>query len=261
MGNKNRHWIFDPIKRERILLMAGIEFKLRYYENKLGLIWALIKPALNVAVYYTVFQVIMGQEIENFALFLFLGLLIWQYFSEGTSGLIRVLQTKKYLYDHTSMAKSEIYFSAIIANTIGLGINLLVYLIFALIVQVLPGWTVVFFPLVLLNLILLTSAVALILSNVFLLFKDIQQVWGIVLMAGFFLSPIFYSPDRFASSIPLMSYLNPMSGIIVNARNTVMYNQLPDWGMLGFDFLYAALLFMLGVFMLKKYSPKASELL
>jgi ABC-2 type transport system permease protein len=92
-------WIKWSNKLERIWLLAKIEFKLRYYENRLGLLWALIKPLMDIAIYYTVFQIILKQRVPAFASFLFIGLIIWNFFIESTSGTIQILNTKKYLYE------------------------------------------------------------------------------------------------------------------------------------------------------------------
>src|ERR1041385_1062507 len=104
-------WFRRTNKTERLWLLAKIEFKLRYYENKLGLLWALIKPLMDIAIYYVVFQIIMKQGIPAFASYLFIGLIIWNFFLESTTGTIQILNTKKYLYEYSNMNKIEIYVS------------------------------------------------------------------------------------------------------------------------------------------------------
>ena len=73
-------WLNRSNKMERLWLLAKIEFKLRYYENKLGLLWALIKPLLDIAIYYVVFQIILKQNIPAFASYLFIGFILWVFF-------------------------------------------------------------------------------------------------------------------------------------------------------------------------------------
>src|SRR4029079_11277900 len=95
-------WFKRSNKVERIWLLAKIEFKLRYYENKLGLLWALIKPISDIFIYYIAFQKILKQGIPNFVSFLFIGLILWNFFVESTSGTVQILSTKKYLYEYTN---------------------------------------------------------------------------------------------------------------------------------------------------------------
>ena len=258
---KNKLLTIRSNRTERIWMMAKIEIKLRYYENKLGLMWALIKPVSQIVMYYLVFQVLMNQQVENYVIYLFVGLLLWQFFTEATSGTVKILQTKKYLYEYTNMKKIEIYLASMISSAIGLGFNLLIFMAGAAISGIYPTYHYIFFPIIFINIFILSFGVSLILSNLFLLFKDIMQIWGIVVGFGFFLSPILYRGELFSSKLPLLDYLNPIAGIINNSRNILMFSMQPDWSMILFDLLYAALIFLLGWFLLGKYSAKASELL
>lgn len=246
---------------ERMWMLAKIEFKLRYYENKLGLLWALIKPASQILMYYLVFQVILGQRVPNYAIYLWSGLLVWQFFTESSTGMIKILQTKKYLYTHTNMNKLEIYLSHMMSISISLVINIGIFVIGSLISGIYPSYHYIFFVPVFINLFLLSLGVALLLSSLFLLFKDISQVWGIIVGFLFFLSPILYRGKLFEEKMPILNYANPMAGIIDNARAVMLYEQQPDWAMIGFDFVYASLIMLLGLWMLKRLGPRASELL
>src|SRR3990167_2678496 len=111
-----KDWVSRSNKSERLWLLAKIEFKLRYYENKLGLLWALIKPLMDITIYYVVFQTLMRQNIPAYASYLFIGLIFGNFFVESTTGTIQILQTKKYLYEYSNMNKMEIYVSTLLAN-------------------------------------------------------------------------------------------------------------------------------------------------
>ena len=123
-------WFGRSNKVERIWLLAKIEFKLRYYENKLGLLWALLKPILDICIYYVVFKIIMKSDVPAFASYLFIGLILWNFFVESTTGSIQILNTKKYLYEYSNMNKLEIYISQLMSNSIGLFFNFIMFLIF-----------------------------------------------------------------------------------------------------------------------------------
>ena len=114
---------------ERIWLLAKIEFKLRYNENKLGLLWALIKPLFQLTIYYVAFKIIMRNNLPNFAIYLFGGLIIFQFFLESTIGLIKILKTKKYLYEYSNMSKIEIYLASLISISLGFLFNTFVYIL------------------------------------------------------------------------------------------------------------------------------------
>lgn len=261
ISNKINSWFIETNRAERIWLMAKIEFKLKFYENKLGLAWAIIKPISQIIMYYVVFQVLMNQGVDNYVIYLFAGLLLWQFFTEVTSGTVKILKTKKYLYEYTNMAKMEIYLASIISSVIGLIFNLVIFIIGAIISGIYPTYHYIYFILIFINLFVLSFGVSLILSNLFLLFKDIEPIWGIVVGFGFFLSPILYRGDLFSEKLPVLDYLNPIAGVINNARNILMFQQPPDWSMLLYDMTYATALFLIGLHLLNKYSARASEYL
>src|SRR6185503_6692777 len=123
-------WLKRSNKVERLWLLAKIEFKLRYYENKLGLFWALLKPILDIIIYYIVFQIVIKQNIPAFASYLFIGLILWNFFVESTTGTIQILNTKKYLYEYSNMNKLEIYVSTLLSNSIGFFFNFVMFLLF-----------------------------------------------------------------------------------------------------------------------------------
>ncbi|WP_207435233.1 ABC transporter permease [Sabulibacter ruber] len=249
-------------KLERLWLMAKIEFKLRYYENNLGLLWALLKPLMDVAIYYMVFKVILKSDIPAFASFLFIGLILWNFFIESTSGTIQILQTKKYLYEYSNMNKLEIYLSTLMSNTIGFFFNLIMFIIFLNFIEsdmmglsLLNFWIVPLF----LNLFILSLAMSLILSCIYVVAKDITQIWQVFTSGLFFLSPIFYKLSLFKQALPSFEYANPIAGIIINARRVMMENNLPDLELLVFDFGYAIFLLFVGFILLNKLGAKAAE--
>ncbi len=257
-----KDWGLRSNKLERLWLLAKIEFKLRYYENKLGLFWALLKPVMDMCVYYIAFKIILKSAIPHFASYLFIGLILWNFFTESTSGTVQILNTKKYLYEYSNMNKLEIYVSTLIANSIGFFFNLIMFTVLYNFLEadknsisVLNLWIIVLFA----NLYLLSLGVSLILSNLYILAKDISQIWLVFTSFLFFLSPIFYDVKTFNSSLPHFEYANPIAGIIINARNVMMFDKAPDYNLLAFDFGYAVLFLLLGVILLNKLGSLAAE--
>ncbi|MFL5745333.1 MAG: ABC transporter permease [Niastella sp.] len=255
-------WSKSGNKLERIYLLAKIEFKLRYYENRLGLLWAFIKPLMDLSIYYVVFKTILKQDVPNFASFLFIGLIFFNFFLESTTGTIQILKTKKYLYEYSNMDKLDIYISTILSNTIGLLFNLVIFLVFYLFIErggnhltfkflyVIPMFLTVF---------ILSLGFSLILSNIYVVAKDIHQIWTVFTNFFFFVSPIFYRLSTFRENVPGADYINPIAGIIINVRKAVIYDENPEWKLLWFDFGYATIILLLGLYLLNKLGSKASE--
>jgi ABC-2 type transport system permease protein len=257
-----KDWLGRSNKLERLWLLAKIEFKLRYYENKLGLFWALLKPVMDICIYYVVFKIILNSEVPAFASYLFIGLITWIFFVESTSGTIQILSTKKYLYEYSNMNKLEIYISTLMSNAIGFFFNFVMFLIFYNFIEkesigfsVYNSWMILLF----LNLFVLSLGVSLILSNIYIIAKDISQIWGVVTTFLFFLSPIFYNLKTFREALPSFDYANPIAGIIINARHVMMGARPPDFELLVWDLGYAVFLLLLGLVTLNKLGSKAAE--
>lgn len=254
-------WFKGTNKLERFWLLAKIEFKLRYYENKLGLVWALVKPISDIIIFYIAFEVIMQQGTPNFVSFLFIGIVLWNFFVESTSGTIALLQTKKYLYEYTNMNKIEIYISVIGSNLIGLFFNLFMFLIYFLIFGNGAYLSIhaIFLLAIIINLVILSLGVSLIISSLFIIAHDIVQIWTIVISLGFWISPILFKLQDFRAHLPGLDYINPMAGIIINARDVILYHQFPEWGLFFWSFGYSIFFLLLGIYTLNKLGSKAAE--
>ncbi|MEP6746302.1 MAG: ABC transporter permease [Bacteroidota bacterium] len=262
LGKMLKDWTISTNKLERLWLLAKIEFKLRYYENKLGLLWALLKPLMDMCIYYVAFKVILGSDVPAFASYLFIGLVMWNFFVESTSGTIQLLNTKKYLYEYSNMNKLEIYVSTLFANSIGFLFNLIIFIVFYNVFEAGAGgfslqnfWIIILF----INLFLLSLGISLILSNIYIIAKDINQIWMVITSFLFFLSPIFYKLSTFEKKLPGFEYGNPLAGIIINARRVMMEHSRPHFRLLAFDFAYACIILFIGLLLLNKLGAKAAE--
>jgi len=255
-------WIGRSNKVERLWLLAKIEFKLRYYENKLGLLWALIKPLMDIFIYYVVFQIVLKQNIPAFASYLFIGIILWNFFVESTTGTIQILHSKKYLYEYSNMNKLEIYVSTLLSNSIGFFFNFVMFLIFySFLEKQSTGLSIqnLWMPAIFLNLFILSLGMSLILSTIYIVAKDISQIWIVITSFLFFLSPIFYKLSTFKEALPSFDYGNPIAGIIINARRVMMEHLPPDFQLMGFDYAYAVFLLLMGLIFLNRLGSKAAE--
>ena len=247
---------------ERLWLLAKIEFKLRYYENKLGLFWAILKPLSDIFIFYVAFELVLKQGIPNFVSFLFIALILWNFFVESTTGTIQLLHTKKYLYEYTNMNKIEIYLSTILANCIGFFFNLSLFVLYFQFIDTGTlglGTEALYIIPIFLNLVVFALAFSLILSNIYILAKDISQIWMVITGIGFWLSPILFKLDVFRKSLPGLEFINPISGIIINARNVILYQKEPDWELFAFGWGYSLFLLLAGLILLNKLGSKAAE--
>jgi ABC-type polysaccharide/polyol phosphate export permease len=101
--------------------------------------------------------------------------------------------------------------------------------------------------------------IGLIIGTLSIFLKDIQHLWDMLLLLGFWLTPILYDKTLIEENLPWLLYLNPVSGIIINIREVLLYARMPDFQMFGFTIIYAIVVFIIGYFAFNKYSHKIAE--
>jgi len=247
---------------ERIWKLAQVEFKKRYYNDRLGLFWALLNPIFHVLIYYTIFTLIFKRAIEgidNYALFLFSGIIFWQAFVECSKKGMVLLQKKKYLIENVRVAKVDLFYSSILSTLMGFLFNLGAYLIIALIMGVNFSWLLLTLPIIVINVFLIAGGLSMILSVIYIYFRDIQHLLDIVFLFGFWSSGIFFKGDVFREVFPPFIYINPFVGVIINVRNVLVYNNSLDWHIMAINLVFGVILFLIGKYLMEKYSYRAFE--
>lgn len=246
---------------ERIWILAKTDFIERYYGTKLGVFWALLNPFFQLVVYYVAFTILFSVQIPNFALYLFSGLILMMFFSESTSKGLSLLSKHKPILQNIIIKKTDLYLSAIVSTFMGFLFNFLTYLVFSLFFDVQYTWYFLYIPLILLNVGILILGIQLILGIIHVYFRDINHLWDMALLVLFWGSPVFYSKDIIMEKIPILLYLNPLAGILINLRETLLFGNPPIYNFFVLDFVVAIVLLVLALFVFKKYSTKAIEIL
>jgi ABC-type polysaccharide/polyol phosphate export permease len=247
---------------ERIWLLAKSEFKKRYYGSFLGVVWAFVNPLVQLFIYYYIFTVVFKSRTENFTLFLFLGILLWTLFVEGSTKGLTLIKSKRYLLENIQINRLDIYYASLLSTFMGFLFNFTVYLLISLFFDTSPSWEILLVPLLLFNLLLFVLGVQILLSVIHVFLNDILHVWKLSTMVLFWLSGIIFQIDPGATwKTLILSYLTPMFGIIANARAALIYGEGFDWGLFVYDYAYAGLLLMIALLVQRKYFGRALELL
>lgn len=260
--------LFKPIleripennKLERIWLLAKIDFKKRYYGTSLGVVWALINPLFQLLIYYFVFTQFFKTEIQDFPLYIFLGLILWMFFAESTKKGLFTIHLSRHLLENIRINKFDIFTSGIISNLFGLLFNLAIYLLACLFFNVKLSIYILYFPLIILNLVILVYGINLILSIIYIYLRDFNHFWDIFIIAAFWINPIIYSPNVLYEN-GFILYLNPIAGILINAQNSILYGHPIDLSLFLWNYLYAFVVFGIGLIVFKIYSKKVIEIL
>jgi len=246
---------------ELIWLLAKMEFSKRYYDSVLGLFWALINPLMRVAVYYVAFTYFVdaGGDIENFGLYLFSGLILLMFFSEGTSKAMKLLKSKRHLSENAQFERMDLFVASSIGSLLGFFFSCGAFVVFSFVIGAGFPSTVVYFPILAINMYFIVLGFSLIVAIIHVFFKDIDQLWAIINLVLFWTSPIFFRGDKIAEVLPFLPYVNPFFGIMKNVRAVVIHGTMPDFFFLAYSYIYAFVVMFIGVKLFRKYSHKALE--
>ena len=261
--------------QNRILLKELIktDFKLRYQGSVIGYLWSILKPLMLFAIMYVVFIhfLRLGGDVPHFPVALLLGNVIWSFFSESTNmGMVSVVNRGD-LLRKLNFSKEIIVLSSVFGAVINFSINLVVVLIFSFFNGVQFTWTVLIALPLFIELFLLATGVAFILSTFFVRFRDLSQIWEVFMQAGMYATPIIYSISFVMDKSELAAkliMLNPMAQIIQDMRYFVIDKaNLPVWqvihhkGVILIPYLIPILVFIVGVSVFRKQSKKFAEIL
>lgn len=200
-------------------------FKVRYQGSVLGYFWSLLKPLLMFAILYIVFTKVfkVGDGIDHYPVYLLLGIVLWNFFTEATiTGLSSIVDSGE-LIRKISIPRYLMVMATTSSAFINLLLSLLVVFIFALFNGVTIGWAVIFLIPLILQLVVFSFGLSLLLSAIFVKFRDINYIWELVLQAGFYLTPIIYPLQR-VTDVTFQKFLllNPIAQIIQDARQILI---------------------------------------
>ena len=243
-------------RKSLIWSFAVTDLKLRYRNSVLGFLWSVLEPLFMLTVLYVIFSYVLRSNVENFALFLLLGIILWNTFSRGTSGSSNSMLGRGGLILTIYFPRIILPISSTITSFLMLFFEFLVFAGFLIAFQFLPAWTVVFLPLSLIPLFLITMGMGFFLSVLNVMYRDVGYIWAVILQAGFFLTPIIYRLDIFPESIQNILLINPMAHVVIWAQDAVLFNKMPVIESLSYTFGISISIFLIGYFVFRKFDGR-----
>ena len=245
--------------RELIAQMTRREVVGRYKGSVMGLLWSFLNPLFMLVVYTFVFSVVFkarwsggGESQTQFAVILFAGMTVHALFAEVLNrapGIIlgNVNYVKKVVFPLEILA--VISLGAALFHAL---VSLIVLLVAFAMLNGFIQWTAIFAPLVLLPLIFLSLGFGWILSSLGVFVRDIGQLIGVFTTALLFLSPVFFPVSALPESFQPWLNLNPLTFIIEQTRDVLIWGRMPDWEGLTLYLIGAGIFAWLGYFWFQK---------
>lgn len=252
-----------PVIKYRSLItsIAISDLRLRYRNSFLGFIWSFLEPLLMLGVLYAVFTNLLGAGIKNYPLYLLLGLIMWNMYSRSTLMGLSALLSRSGIVSKIYIPREILSIASSITSSIMMLFELGAFALFMVFFQFVPPITILYLPLIFGILFILSVGVSLPLAVANIYFRDLQYIWGVILQAGFFLSPIVFTLDVYPKELSGLLYLNPITGLIDMAHEVTLYGVTPAFD----DFLYPLVMSLIvlatGYAIFRKYESKAIELL
>ncbi|MBI2052734.1 MAG: ABC transporter permease [Candidatus Ryanbacteria bacterium] len=249
-----RYHYFHLIKE-----IALSDFKLRYHGSWLGVLWSFLKPLLMFGVLFLVFSVFIRFDTEHYALYLLLGIILWNFFAEATTLSLNGLDQKAPLIKKIAFPRTIIIVSSTLTALLSFLFNIIVFALFFTFSGLSPSRTILLVPVFVVELYFIALGASFLISALYAKFRDIRHIWEILLQLGFWLTPIIYPiglvPQAFSWSI----YLNPLTRVIQYSREAILQSRVSNLDGMAALFLMTVTVFFAGYFVFKKRSPYFAE--
>ncbi|MDY6875399.1 MAG: ABC transporter permease [Chloroflexota bacterium] len=248
------------------------DLKIRYKSSTLGIVWSWLNPLLMMIVYTILFTIILRRDddIPYYHIFLLCGLLSWNFFNDSVFQATGSIVSNGHLIKKVYFPREVLPISSVLSNLVNFLIALPVFFILALFSGSPLTWWVLLLPITILIQVIFTIGLTLLLTTLNVFFRDTQIVLGVIMLACFFLTPVFYQIQDVPQQVTVLNVitfdaqlwlrrLNPMASIIASYRDLLYYGA-PT----GLDFLLrtaiTALLVLIGGYLVfLRYSPRFGE--
>jgi ABC-2 type transport system permease protein len=253
------------------LTLAYTDWKLRFFGSVLGYVWSLLRPLMLFGILYFVFSLIVriGDRVEHYPLVLLVGIVLFSYFGEVTSDCVQCVVDREQLVRKVTFPRMVVPLSVALSGSFSLVLNLVAVAVFVGASGVDPRLTWLLLPIPLLLLVALAAGVGMLVSALYVPFRDVRPIWDVVLQGLFYATPIFF-PIQFVIGqghvLTKLVLLNPLAVIIVDSRHYLLGPEAPSaataagsdlWLVLPAAVLVAAV--AVGFWVFNRLAPRVAE--
>jgi ABC-2 type transport system permease protein len=246
--------------------LALSDWKLRFYGSVLGLAWTLVRPFALFGVIYFVFTEIAGldKSVHHYGVYILFGLVLFAFFTETTSNSVQALVSRESLLRKMQFNPIVIPLAISITALLNLGMTLIAVFIFAIGSGVYPsvGWLEL--PVVILLLFLFATGVGMLLSVLYVRYRDVQPIWEVISQMLFYASAILFVATRIDPSYRQYILLNPIAALLTQTRQGLVDADAPSlFYLMGWKSVVPIALifgtFAVGLWFFERESPRVAE--
>ena len=249
-------------------LLAVTDYRLTYFGSALGYLWSLMRPLLLFGVLYVVFSEFLrfGEDIPHYRDLLLLNIVLYMFFAEATGNAVRAVVTREAIVRKMHFPRMVIPLAVVVTSMLNLAANLVAVFVFVLIDGIEPRPTWLLLPVLLLPLVAFVTGIAMILSSLYVKYRDVQPIWAVATQLVFYGTPILYVIDTVPESVRELIMANPLAAILEQARHWLIDPTSPGfadaiggfpWWLLPVGILVAVCAFGLWIF--NREAPRIAE--
>jgi len=212
-----------------IASLVSKDFKLKYRRSILGVLWSVLNPLLMMCVLAVVFSNILkfGGDVENFPMYLILGNILFALMSDSTSGAMNSILESAPLIKKVRVSKLIFPLEKVLFQLVNFSISLIAVVIVMLVFRIAPTPNLLALPILLAFMMLFCAGLGMLLAALAVFFRDVCHLWGVVLTAWTYATPLFYPLNILPEWMQSAEAFNPMYHYVTYFRDIAMYNTLP----------------------------------
>ncbi|MDQ3678830.1 MAG: ABC transporter permease [Actinomycetota bacterium] len=248
--------------------LALTDWKLRFYGSALGAVWTLARPFAFFGVVYFVFTDIVGldKSVKNYGVYILFGMVLFQFFAEITGNAVQSLVSRENLLRKMYFPPLVIPMAVGITALLNLGMTLVAVFIFVLANGIFPQWAWLELPVIIVLLTIFALGVGMLLSSLYVRYRDIQPIWEVTAQLLFYGSPVLYVATLVPESYQRVYLCNPLAALLTQVRHALVDPTAPSiTRAMGADLRPLIPLglifgtFALGYWVFRRESPRIAE--
>ncbi|MFH1308289.1 MAG: ABC transporter permease [archaeon] len=239
--------------------LAKAEFKVKNEGKYLGILWYILNPLLVFMLLLFIFSKNIGTNIENYTLYLLLGIIMANIFQQITIDSTKILSSYKGIIKSIKFPRQALVAAAVLKTLFTHVFELIIFILILIIMGKLT-LTIIFYPIIILFFMMLIFGISLILSSLNVFFTDLDNIWAFLSKLIWFATPIFYTISN-NSKLFIINLLNPLYYFITITREIIIYNSLPEMWLFTGALLHTLIFLALGILIFKKLDKKFAEVI
>lgn len=222
--------VINAFSKYRFLLhqLVSRDFKTKYKRSVLGVLWSFLNPLLSMMVQYIVFSTLFKSDIPNFAVYLLIGIVFFNFFSEATSMGLMAIVGNSSLITKVYIPKYIFPVSRTLSSAINLLISMIPLLLVVLITRTPITPAILLLPFSIVCAIIFCIGMSFILSSAMVYFRDMQFLWSVINMLWMYATPIFYPESILPPKLMMLFKMNPLYHFIRFSRAIIMNGASPE---------------------------------